>query len=252
MRRLADASAREGVTLSLISRANAVLGTAQTDAGGFAQFPPGLTRGTGASAPALLMAEHGDADIAFLSLTDPAFDLSDRGVEGRPPAPPIDTFLTTDRGAYRVGETIYATVLTRDERAKALEGLPVTAILRRPDGVEYGRQLSQDAKSGGHVFAMQLGNEVPRGAWRLDIKSDLSAPALASQTVLVEDFLPERIDFEMTLPDAPLRLQDRPPLGVEVRYLFGAPGADLPCGGRSASAHHARAERLARLPFRRT
>ncbi|NNE51805.1 MAG: alpha-2-macroglobulin family protein, partial [Sulfitobacter sp.] len=231
VRSLADASAREGVTLSLISRANAVLGTARTDASGFAQFSPGLTRGTGFAAPALLMAEEGDTDIAFLSLADPAFDLSDRGVEGRPPAPPIDTFLTTDRGAYRVGETIYATVLTRDERAKALEGLPVTAILRRPDGVEYSRHLSQDAKAGGHVFAMPLSGEVPRGAWRVDIKSDLSAPVLASQTVLVEDFQPERIDFEMKLPDTPLRLQDRPPLEVEVRYLFGAPGAGLSVEG---------------------
>lgn len=227
VRRLADASAREGITLSLISRANAVLGTARTDASGFASFPAGLTRGTGAAAPALLMAEDGDADIAFLPLTDPAFDLSDRGVEGRPPAPPIDTFLTTDRGAYRVGETIYATALTRDETAQAIDALPVTAILRRPDGVEYSRHLSQNAKAGGHVFALPLGPDVPRGAWRIDIKTDVDAAPLASQTVLVEDFLPERIDFDLTLPDAPLRLTDTPPLMVDVRYLFGAPGADL-------------------------
>ena len=231
VRRLADAAAREGITLSLISRANAVLGTVQTDASGFATFPAGLIRGAGAASPALLMAEDGDADVAFLSLTGPAFDLSDRGVEGRPPAPPIDTFLTTDRGAYRVGETIYATALTRDETAQAIDALPVTAILRRPDGVEYSRQLSRNARAGGHVFALPLGADVPRGAWRIDIKSDVDAAPLASRTVLVEDFLPERIDFEMTLPDAPLRLTDTAPLMVDVRYLFGAPGADLAVEG---------------------
>ncbi|MEW9918113.1 alpha-2-macroglobulin family protein [Marimonas sp. MJW-29] len=227
VRRLSDASAAEGVTLSLVSQANAVLGTVTTDAEGLARFPAGLTRGEGAASPALLLAEEGETDIAFLPLTDPAFDLSDRGVEGHPPAPPIDTFLTTDRGAYRVGETIYATALTRDAEAKAIEGLPVTAILRRPDGVEYSRQLSQKAQAGGHVFALPLGPDVPRGAWRLDILSDVDAPALASQVVLVEDFLPERIDFDITLPDAPLRLGQTPPARVDVRYLFGAPGADL-------------------------
>jgi uncharacterized protein YfaS (alpha-2-macroglobulin family) len=230
-RRLADATPREGIRLSLISRANAVLGEVTTDAEGFGSFSAGLTRGTGAAAPALIVAEDAEADIAFLPLTDPAFDLSDRGVEGNPPAPPIDTFLTTDRGAYRVGETIYATALTRDGQAGALNDLPVTAILKRPDGVEYSRHLSQNAKAGGHVFALPLGADVPRGAWRLDILSDVDAPALASQTVLVEDFLPERLDFDMTLPDAPLRLRSTPPLRVDVRYLFGAPGADLPVRG---------------------
>ncbi len=231
VRRLADTTARQGIKVSLISRANAVLGTAITDADGFAQFAAGLTRGAGAAQPALLMAEDGTQDIAFLPLTDPAFDLSDRGVEGHPPAPPIDTFLTTDRGAYRVGETIFATALTRDGQALALEGLPITAILKRPDGVEYSRHLSTDPKAGGHVFSLPLGADVPRGAWRVDIHSDLDAPALASQVVLVEDFLPERIDFNITLPDAPLRLGQTPPITVDVRYLFGAPGADLTVEG---------------------
>ena len=231
VRRLADATPRAGIRLSLVSRANAILGQVTTDTNGFASFPAGLTRGTGAAAPALLLAEDGEADIAFLPLTDPAFDLSDRGVEGNPPAPPIDTFLTTDRGAYRVGETIFATALTRDGQAAALNDMPVTAILRRPDGVEYSRQISQGAKAGGHVFALPLGGDVPRGAWRLDILSDVDAPALASQTVLVEDFLPERLDFDLTLPETPLRLRSNPPLRVDVRYLFGAPGANLPVRG---------------------
>lgn len=227
VRGLGDTGAREDVTLSLISQANAVLGDVQSDAEGFAAFPAGLMRGTGASRPAVLMAEGADGDVTFLPLTGSAFDLSDRGVEGRPPAPPIDTFLTTDRGAYRVGEVIHATVLTRDQKAHALEGLPVTAILRRPDGVEYSRHLSQQALAGGHVFAMPLGGDVPRGAWRLDVMADVDAPPLASQTVLVEDFLPERIDFDLGLPDAPLTLLATPPLQVDVRYLFGAPGAGL-------------------------
>ncbi|MEM8579292.1 MAG: PAN domain-containing protein, partial [Pseudomonadota bacterium] len=103
-RSLASAAALEGAELQLISRANVVLGTARTGADGYARFPAGLTRGEGGAAPPLLVARHGAApgaeDIAFLPLTDPAFDLSDRGVEGRAPAGPIDTFLATDRGAY--------------------------------------------------------------------------------------------------------------------------------------------------------
>ncbi|MEM7521584.1 MAG: alpha-2-macroglobulin family protein, partial [Pseudomonadota bacterium] len=227
VRALSDVAAKPGIRLRLISRANAVLAETLTDAAGFASFPAALTRGTGAASPALLMAQDGAEDFAFLPLTDPAFDLSDRGVEGNPPAPPIDTFLTTDRGAYRVGETVFATALARDAQARALANLPMTAVLKRPDGFEYARQLSQTGKAGGHVFALPLGANVPRGAWRIDVFADLNAPPLASEVVLVEDFLPERIDFDVALPEAPLRFNQTPTLSVDVRYLFGAPAADL-------------------------
>ncbi len=230
---LGDAGMRSGVTLSLISRANSVLGEVVTDAQGRAHFPAGLTRGSGAASPALLMANDGQGDVAFLSLTDPEFDLSDRGVEGRAPALPIDTFLTTDRGAYRVGGTIFATVLTRDAQGRAVNGLPLSAVLKRPDGAEYSRALSANAVAGGHVFALPIGDQAPRGAWRLDVIADPAQGPLASQTVLVEDFLPDRIEFDLSLPDAPLALGDTPPLEIDARYLFGAPATDLVVEGET-------------------
>ncbi|MDF1718013.1 MAG: alpha-2-macroglobulin family protein [Antarcticimicrobium sp.] len=229
---LSEAQPRAGIEVSLISRANAVLAVAQTGADGLALFDAGLTRGTGGAAPALVVARQGEEDLAFLSLTEPAFDLSDRGVEGRAPAGPVDVFLTTDRGAYRAGEVIHATALSRDDTAQAIEGLPLIAILSRPDGVEYSRHISDGGMAGGHVFSFPVGVTAPRGTWRLDIKADPDAPALASQVLLVEDFLPERIDFDLSLPEAPLRAGDTPPLSISARYLFGAPGADLSVEGQ--------------------
>ncbi|MDR9485896.1 MAG: alpha-2-macroglobulin family protein [Sediminimonas sp.] len=230
VRGLGDAAPREGAKVQLLSRANRVLDNVQTDAQGHARFDPGLVRGTGGAAPAMVTVRQGD-DLAFLSLTGPAFDLSDRGVEGREPAGPVDVFLTTDRGAYRAGETIHATVLARDGQARATPNLPLTAILSRPDGVEYTRKVSVNGRDGGHVYAFDLGADVPRGGWRLEVRTDAEAPALASTAILVEDFLPERIDVDLSLPDGPIRPGDTPPLSVAARYLFGAPGADLAVEG---------------------
>ncbi len=174
-RALGTAEALEGARIDVISRANEVLGgTAHTDAQGYAHFTRGgQTAGHGGAAPALIVARaHGD-DIAFLSLTDPpAFDLSDRGVEGRA-APPgaIDLFLTTDRGAYRAGEVIHATALARDGKAQAFDGLPITAVLTRPDGgVEYSL-TSARARGGqaGTSLRCRLGRRPPRvgpGGWK--------------------------------------------------------------------------------------
>ena len=231
VRSLGTAAAKQGVTVSLLSRANAVLATTTTEAQGYAHFDAGLTRGKSGAEPALVTVTDGDSDIAFLSLTDPEFDLSDRGVEGREAAPPVDVFLTTDRGAYRAGETVYVTALTRDPKVDAIEGLPLTAVLIRPDGVEYSRALSQDSGAGGHVFALPVGASAPRGPWRLELRADVDAPALTSTIILVEDFLPERIDFTLELPGGPIALHDSPELTISARYLFGAKGADLPIEG---------------------
>ncbi|MFQ6550255.1 MG2 domain-containing protein [Aestuariibius sp. 2305UL40-4] len=238
VRSLADASAMADATVTLISRANTVLGDTTTDADGTARFAGGLTRGTGGNAPALVTVER-DGDLTYLSLTDPAFDLSDRGVEGREPSPPIDVFAATDRGAYRAGDTIHLTALMRNEVATALPGIPLTAILVRPDGVEYIRTTATADRAGGHVFTLPVAASAPRGTWRINLLADEDAAPLATTTVLVEDFLPERIDFDMDLPDR-IHLGDSPTLRIDARYLFGAPGADLGVEGsallRSATA----------------
>lgn len=231
VRGLGDAGAKAGVTVELLSRANEVLGSATTDAMGYARFDAGLARGTGAMSAAMVVAKDGAGDLAFLSLIDAEFDLSDRGVEGREAAPPVDVFLTTDRGAYRAGETVYATALARDPQAQAVEALPLTAILKRPDGVEYSRSLVEDAGAGGHVFQLPIAGAAPRGVWRLEVFADLEADALTAKTFLVEDFLPERIDFDLKLAAEVIRLGDSPDLTLAARYLFGAPGADLAVEG---------------------
>lgn len=231
VRSLSTAAAKDGATVELLSNANEVLGVTKTDAMGHAAFAAGLALGTGSQAPAMVVVRDGESDLAFLSLTDPEFDLSDRGVAGREPAPPVDVFLTTDRGAYRAGETIFVTALSRDAQAQAIDGLHLTAVLLRPDGVEYSRAQAADGGAGGHVFSLPVAGTAPRGVWTLEIYADLEAAALTTKTVLVEDFLPERIDFTLGLTDQPIRLGDVPQMTVDAKYLFGAPGADLAVEG---------------------
>lgn len=231
VRGLGDANAIVDAEVTLVSRSNAVLGKAQTDADGAVRFESGLTRGVGGNAPALVTVGQGD-DMTFLSLTDAAFDLSDRGVEGREPSPPIDVFLATDRGAYRAGDTVHLTALMRDQTALGLPDIPLIAVMTRPDGVEYSRTISVDDRAGGHVFALPVAATAPRGTWRIAVLVDSDAPPLASTTVLVEDFLPERIDFDLKLPET-IRLGDVPDLRVDARYLFGAVGAGLDVEGEA-------------------
>lgn len=240
VRGLGDAAPKAGVEVALVSRANDVLGKVLTDADGVARFADGLTRGTDGAAPALITAttwtgEGADrvpSDVAFLSLTDPEFDLSDRGVEGHPPAPAIDLFVTTDRGAYRAGETVNLTILARDATTKAIDKLPLTAVILRPDGVEQARMAPEPAGAGGATLSWKIPDTAARGGWRIDLRAEADGPALAQARVLVEDFLPERIDFTPALPEGPARAGAALPVSLTARWLFGAPAANLPVEGR--------------------
>ncbi|RMF40146.1 MAG: alpha-2-macroglobulin family protein, partial [Alphaproteobacteria bacterium] len=227
-RSLSDTSARAGVTLRLIATSNELLAEAVTDDDGHALFPPGLLRGKGGMAPALVTAEtEGGEDFVYLDLTDAAFDLSDRGVAGRESPPPVDLFVTTDRGVYRPGETLNATILARDAQARAVEGLTLTAILTRPDGVEHARIVLPDQGAGGHVLSEALPGSAMRGTWRLALHADPNAVPLASASFLVEDFVPERIDFDLDLPEGVIATDAPPPMALAARFLYGAPGAGL-------------------------
>lgn len=239
VRGLADAGPKPDTEITLLSRSNAVLATTLTDGDGVAHFDAGITSGRGESAPALVMASQINGadvnrratDMAFLSLTDPEFDLSDRGVEGLPPSPPVDVFATLDRGAYRAGEVMNLTVLARDGTAQALSGLPLTAILYRPNGVEASRQMPEATGAGGYVMAFPMSQTAPRGTWRIDLRLEEDGPPLASVRALVEDFQPERIDFTPVLADGPYLAGQDVNIALDARWLFGAPAGDLPVEG---------------------
>ena len=124
-------------------------------------------------------------------------DLTDRGVEGREPPKPLDVFLTTERGIYRVGETVYATALVRDATARAVENVPLTAIVTRPDGKEHSRIAADRPGPRRQRHAGRPPANAMRGTWRIGVYADVKGSPLAETTFLVEDFEPERLDFDL-------------------------------------------------------
>lgn len=228
VRGLSSAQPIAGATVRLVAVNNEILGEATTDDDGRAVFAPGLARGQGGRAPQLLVAETGDGDYAFLNLSRPAFDLTDRGVEGRPSPGPLDLFATTERGVYRPGETVYLTALLRDERANAVTGLPLTLEIERPDGVTASSQLLNDEGAGGYFAALPMAAEAMRGSWTLRLYSDPNAEALARSSFLVEDFEPERLAFEVSpVDEGPFQAGVVNEINVAAKYLYGATAPDL-------------------------
>ncbi|MBB4266814.1 alpha-2-macroglobulin family protein [Roseospira visakhapatnamensis] len=228
-RSLETAGPLEGVSVDLIARDNAVLGRAVTNAEGLARLPAGLLRGRGGASPSHLVARTADgADHAVLDLGRPALDLSDRGVGGRVAPGPLDAFLYLERGIYRPGETIHAMALLRDDRARAVPDVPLTVKVTRPDGVEVRRLVVTPDSGGGAVLAIPTSDAARTGAWTLTAHVEPDGPAVGQVSVQIEDFVPARMEVLLDTPeDARLRPGGTVPVGVEARYLYGAPGAGL-------------------------
>ena len=231
VRSLRSANALAGVTARLVASNNEVLLEVDTDAAGYALIPAGYTNGEGGTAPAMVQLVGPNGDFAFVDLNEAAMDLSDRGVAGRLSPTKIDVFASFERGAYRPSETVFATILARTAQVDATTGLPLTAVLYRPDGVEASRQVLPDAGAGGRVFEHGLSNGAMRGTWRLEIHADPEAPSLKTMRFLVEDFVPERIDFTLEMASAAVRPASQPRLRISAEYLYGAPASGLAIEG---------------------
>ncbi len=228
---LATATASAQTEIRLIARNNEVMATKKTDADGHVLFEPGLSRGEGSMAPALLVATDSRGDYAFLNLTGQAFDFSDRGVAGRNVPSGLDAFVFTERGVYRTGETVHVTALLRDPSGLAATGAPLTLVVERPDGVEYRRAAIVDQGLGGRNLDVAIAATASTGTWHVRAYGDPKRPAIGETSFMVEDYVPDRMEFDLA-SKAKAVVRGRPfEVTVDGRFLYGAPASDLEITG---------------------
>jgi hypothetical protein len=228
---LASAEPLGYVTVRLVARNNEVLASKPTDRNGFVHFEAGLARGDGGLAPAAIISAD-KADYAFLSLKSPAFDLSDRGVAGRPVPAGLDAFVYTERGVYRSGETVAVTALLRDARGDASIGAPLTLIMERPDGVEYRRALVADQGIGGRSWSVPIVANASTGTWRVRAYTDPKRAPIGETTFMVEDYVPDRIEFDLTSNASSISAKAPAQASVDGHFLYGAPASKLELSGQ--------------------
>jgi hypothetical protein len=231
-RSLNTARPMEGVEVALIARSNDELARVRTDRDGRAHFAAGLLRGSGGAAPQLVQAFGAAGDFSYQDLNRPAFDLSDRGVDGRSSAGPVDAFLYTERGIYRPRETVHVTALLRDRIANAIAGTPLTLWVNRPDGVEFRRVTLNQAQASAGVFywPLTLSETAPRGRWEAVASVDGQTP-VGRVEFQVQDFVPQKLRVQATSQQRSLRPDGDINVALQVDFLYGAPGADLAVEG---------------------
>lgn len=231
-RSLQTAQPMPGIEVTVLSRGNEPIGKVVTGTDGRASFAAGLLKGTGAAEAVAVMAQDpAKKDFARLELTKSAFDLSDRGIDGRPQPGPVDAFLYTERGVYRPGETIRLMALLRDDSANALSNLPVTLIVKRPDGSEFTRYTHALQASGAVSQSIDLPKSSRRGRWSVAAHIDPKGASVGRVEFSVEDFVPEKLKVELTSEQPILRPGTVNRFAISADFLYGAPASDLAVEG---------------------
>jgi alpha-2-macroglobulin len=227
-RSLQTAQPMAGLEITLLSRGNEPMAKLVTDQAGRVAFAAGLLKGRGAArAGAVMASDAAKHDFTRLELGKTPFDFSDRGVGGRDQPGPVDAFLYTERGVYRPGETVQLMAMLRDAAAVALANVPVTLIVKRPDGTEFTR-FSQALPAGGALHQpIALPKSSRRGRWSVAAHVDPKAPPVGSIDFSVEDFVPEKLKVELSSAQPIVRPGQLSTFDIQADFLYGAPGAGL-------------------------
>ncbi len=226
VRSLASALPKPGVVLDLMSVGQDVLGEATTDSAGMARFAPGLLRGHGAAAYGAIVAHAAGGDFTLLDLSRPAFDFSDRGVTGRPSPAPLQAYLYSERGIYRPGQTVQLMALLRGRLGDAVD-MPLTLVLRRPNGMEAARFSQKPQPAAGFHQTIPLSVSAARGTWSVEALADPAGEPIGRVTFEVQDFVPQQLKVKLAAIPHALAADQIVPIDVQGDFLYGAAASGL-------------------------
>ena len=210
---------------------------ATTDAGGRAPLPKPPLELRRERAPQLIVVQK-DADFSFMPLNTGRrnLDLSrfdTGGVLNEKSAQQLSTYLFSDRGIYRPGETTHLGAITRTADWKAsLAGLPLDLEITDPRGVIVSRsQLTVSAFSFDEI-SYTSPPAAPTGTYEAVAylaRDERHREPLGSTTFKVQEFEPDRLKVQLDLSIAPVQGWLRPDdvkARITVAHVFGDPAAN--------------------------
>ena len=216
---LSSAKHYENVKLELIANNNERLGTAIVKEG-VATFAKKLLRGKRGLRPKAIYAYGEGGDFTVLDLSRNAFDLSDRGVNGRKKVDDYDAFMYSNRDIFRPGEQIKFDAIVRMPLGKAAANLKLSAKLFDARGEEISTQLLSTDTLGHVAGRFEMVESAPTGKWHIALYAG-KEKAIGELSVLIEDFIPSKIALNIVKKPSYLVRNKATNVEVQTRYLTG-------------------------------
>ncbi|MDR3147837.1 MAG: alpha-2-macroglobulin family protein [Treponema sp.] len=213
--------------------------SAFTGADGHARFPD-LSGYRNDQAPTVFTVRLGE-DLSFMpyrttgrTLDYSSFDVG--GLQGADNPNSLRAFLFSDRGLYRPGDQVYIGMAVKSgDWVPRLEGTPLECTVSDPRGQEiYNRRISLSSE-GVEEISFRTQDWSPTGTYTANVyvirprdNGTEERVFLGSQTVKVEEFLPDTLQVNAAFDPLPREGWIAPgelKALVTVRNLFGSPAA---------------------------
>jgi uncharacterized protein YfaS (alpha-2-macroglobulin family) len=223
----------EGARIEMIGSNGLPVMAATTDATGRARLPrpQNLRR---EKTPTLILAQK-DADVSFMPFNTNGRELNlsrfdTGGVESARSAQQLSTYVFSDRGIYRPGETTHLGVITRTADWKgSLAGLPLEVEIGDSRGLIVSR--TQLKLSSFDEVTYTSAPSAPTGTYQAVAyltKDERRRELLGSTTFTVQEFEPDRMKVQLELSSTPVEgwlKTDDVHARITAMQLFGEPAA---------------------------
>ncbi|MFC0226221.1 alpha-2-macroglobulin family protein [Serratia aquatilis] len=224
--------------VSVIAKNGVALLSQITDANGHVSFPS-LDVYTNERQPVMFLVEK-DGDVSFLPTNrynDRGLDFSRFDIQGEEtPFDPrtLSSYLFSDRGVYRPGDTFNIGLITRAaDWSVALAGVPVRAEIRDPRDKLMSTVPLTLGNSGFNELSFTTDENAPTGEWNIYLyligKDNNTSALLGHTAVNVKEFEPDQLKVKLELTPnrqqgwvKPSELQ----ANIDVQNLFGTPAQD--------------------------
>lgn len=213
-----------GAQVSFISSNNQVLFSGKTDGDGIAVFSNIKSKYPGFRVE--MITAKSDGDFTCMVFNDSRVETSRYDVGGR-----YDTeggytcFMYGDRNIYRPGETIYMNSIVRTANMMPAADMPVKIKLYLPNGKEFKTLRGNLNKQGALSSSFQLPAGVVTGNYTAEIYT-ANDVQLASRSISVEEFMPDRIDVKLKLDKEEYKSGDTVATNITALNMFGPPAAN--------------------------
>ena len=217
---------KAGIKVDLVAKNHDLLDTALTNAQGKVSFDATFMKGQFGHQP--VQVRHlGDAgEYAVLNLTGQQLDMSDRLVDGAPSLKPLNAYLFSERGVYRLGEKFVLTGIVRDETLKAIGNMPLTLKLIRPSGDAALTRSIYALNHGGFQERLSIPTSGRTGQWQAALFLNPEEAPIGKLNFEVADYVPETVKVALHT-DNQTYINDATLVQVQSDFLYGAPASDL-------------------------
>ncbi len=230
------------VRIEVISAGGKTLAGAVTNEDGVAEFPAfPVEQFNKADRPVMFIAGLGD-DLTFLpfsrhggnsdllkyngSLDYSRFDIG--GVEEKDTSE-LESYVFSDRGIYRAGETVHFGVISKaKDWTMALDNLPLEAVLTNSRGDRVENRTIQVARFGLNSLDFDLPENAVSGQWTLNLyfNKDDDETLIGSATIQVQDFQPDSMKLNAQFAGQARQgwyLPAQLTVNVQANNLYGTP-----------------------------